>query len=316
MNALQRPTIFALAFRLTLLLALLLAAAPFATAAEHAPDPGEPAEAPHHEFHVADFEKAGVAVATAAAGEVDLGVELPGEVRPDADRIAHLAPRFAGIAREVRAGLGDHVRAGDVLAVVESANLADFAITAAFDGTVIGKHIAPGETVDPGEAAFILADLRTVWVHVSIYQSALDDVAVGQEVVVRANRGSLEARGKIDYIAPVVDQSTRTATARVPIANENGAWRPGLFVDAVILGPVAAPVVIDRDAIQAHEGRRVVFVVDGDRFAMREVTVGRVGRTRAEITQGLAAGERFASGRSFLVKAELTRGEGGEDHEH
>jgi hypothetical protein len=63
--------------------------------------------------------------------------------------------------------------------------------------------------------AFIIADLSTVWVTISVYQSALADVRIGQPVVIQASHGNLEATGRVAYISPVVDQATRTASARV-----------------------------------------------------------------------------------------------------
>jgi cobalt-zinc-cadmium efflux system membrane fusion protein len=57
-----------------------------------------------------------------------------------------------------------------------------------------------------------------------------------------------------------------------------------------------------------------VFVADGDRFAAREVVLGRIGRTKAEIVSGLAAGDRVADERSFLIKAELAKGAA--EHHH
>lgn len=302
------PTRPARAF-IGLFVACLFAAAavrPPSVSAEDGAHADEPA--PGKAFSVEDFERFGVRLAAAAPGEVDVGVELPGEVRPNADRIAHIAPRYPGIVREVRRYVGDHVKAGEVLAIVESENLSPFELKAAFEGTIIDKHIAPGEAVTREQPAFIVADLTTVWVNATVYQAALPQVRVGQPVVITASSGDLETTGTVTYITPVVDQATRTASARVVVANETGTWRPGLFVTATILSPVAAPVVIPKRAIQTFDGKPTVFVVAGDRFEPRPVTLGRSGRTRSEITAGLSAGERVADERSFLVKAEFAKG--------
>ena len=135
-------------------------------------------------------------------------------------------------------------------------------------------------------------------------------------MVLSAGHGALEATGTVSYITPVVDQATRTAGARVVLPNPDGAWRPGLFVTATVYSPRPAPVVIPRRALQTLQQRPVVFVVEGDRFEARPVTLGAAGRTRVEVVDGLAPGERFAEERSFLVKAELAKGEGGDAHEH
>lgn len=294
------------------LLALVLALGPNAHASDEHQEDGHEEEG--RVFTVDDLVQAGVTLATAGPGEVDVGVELPGEVRPNADRIAHIAPRFPGLVREVKAHVGDQVRAGDVLAIIESEHLAPFELRAAFDGTVIDKHIAPGEAVTREEAAFIVADLSTVWVTVSVYQDALSLVRVGQPVRIVASHGGLETDGVISYVSPIVDQATRTAQARVVLSNPDGTWRPGLFVTATVYDPRQAPVVIPRRAVQTFEGKPTVFVAEGDHFAPRAVTLGQTGRTRLEVVRGLAPGQRFADERSFLVKAELAKGEAGHDH--
>ncbi len=278
--------------------------------AEH----GEHAAHGAHAFTVGDLQRFGVTLAVAGRDEIDLGVELPGEVRPNADRIAHIAPRVPGIVREVRRHVGDRVRAGDTLALIESEQLATFELRTALDGTVIDKHIAPGEAVTREQAAFIVADLSTVWVHVSVYQTALAEVRVGKPVVITATHGDREATGTIAYVSPIVDQATRTASARVVLPNDDGGWRPGLFVTATVYDPVAAAVVVPRRAVHTVDGRPAVFAVEGDRFEARPVVLGKVGRRKAEILSGIAVGDRVADERSFLVKAELEKGVGGHGH--
>ncbi len=266
------------------------------------------------EFSVADFVEHGVAVQVAAAGEVDVEIELPGEVRPNPNRVAHLAPRFPGLVISVRKSIGDSVRKGEVLARIESDNLAIYDLVAGFDGVVIDRHVAVGESISRQTPAFVVADLSTVWVHVGVYQKVLPSIAVGQSVQLSTLDGALESKGVISYVAPVVHQATRTATARVVLDNSAGLWRPGLFVVARVSRPLAASVVVARSALHSMDGHTVVFVDEGGAFVAREVRVGAVGRTLASITSGVAAGERYAAANSFLVKADLAKGEAGHAH--
>ena len=200
----------------------------------------EHAEHDEHEgraFSVSEFAKFGVTIATAGPGTVDIALDLPGEIRPNGDRIAHLAARFPGIVRDVRAGVGDRVRAGDVLATIESENLSTYAIRTPFDGTVIDRHLALGETVDQAGPVFILADLSTVWLEVNVHQHALAHIARGRSVTLREVAGARTARAEIAYVSPIIDQETRTATARALVPNEDGGWRPG----TLRAGPVGSP---------------------------------------------------------------------------
>ncbi|MCC6847363.1 MAG: efflux RND transporter periplasmic adaptor subunit [Deltaproteobacteria bacterium] len=257
----------------------------------------------------------GVAVSTAGPGTVDVGIDLPGSVRPNGDRLAHIVPRFPGIVQEVRKTIGDPVRTGDVLAVVESSeSLAPYALTTLMDGTVIEKHLTRGEAVDRDKQAFVIADLSTVWIDCSVFQKDLDRVGVGTRVRVSAGSGGPEAEGAISYVTPVLDQPTRTATARVVLANQDGRWRPGMFVTVRILAPLDVAVAVPPAALQSLANEQVVFVETAEGFVPRVVRVGRAAAEAVEILAGLAPGERYISANAFLAKAEL--GKGSAEHAH
>jgi cobalt-zinc-cadmium efflux system membrane fusion protein len=283
------------------------------TEGEHAGE-GEPAEdlvrvAP------AQLERLGITVQEARPGTIDSFSELPGEVRPNGDSLAHVVPRYPGIVREVRKTVGDSVRAGEVLAVVESSeSLATYQLTAAIDGVVIDKHLTRGEAIDRETGAFLVADLRNVWVDLAVYQKDLDNVSRGQAVRISAGKEVPPADGTISYITPTVDAPTRTATARVVLSNVDGHWRPGMFITARVLAPVQARLVVPLSAIQTFEGSPVVFVETPDGFIPRPVTLGVRGETQVAVLSGLAPGERYVTNKSFLLKAELGKGEA--EHEH
>lgn len=261
------------------------------------------------------LEHGGVTFVAADSGHVDDGVELLGTVRPNGDGLAHITPRFPGIVRDVRANVGDNVRAGAVLAVVESSeSLAPYELKTLIDGTIIAKHLTRGEAVDREKQAFVIADLSSVWVNLSIYQKDLDRVRLGERVHVLANLESAASEGTITYLTPGLDDRTRTATARVTLANPDRRWRPGMFVVAYALSPHPAAVVVPSGAVQTLEGQTVVFVAEGDRVESRLVVLGHRGKTVVEVLTGLRPGERIAATNTFLLKAELGKGEAEHDH--
>lgn len=265
----------------------------------------------------ATLEEFEVEIAVAGPGEIEKSISLPAEVRPNEDRLAHIAPRFPGIARDVRARIGDAVKAGQVLAVIESEALAPFDLKTQIEGVVIAKHITRGEPVSREQAAFVVADLRDVWVDISVYQKDLPLLRVGQPVVVSAGHELEEARGEISYVAPVVDEATRTATARVVLSNPDGIWRPGLFVTArVEVAREEVPLAVPKSALQVLDDRTVVFVEDEDGFEPRPVELGRRGDRHVEILSGLSPGQRYVAAGGFTLKAELQRGEFAGGHAH
>ena len=274
-------------------------------------------EAHAGEVHVSAEQKDrfGIAVKVVGPGELDVGMDLPGEVRSDGNRVAHIVPRFPGIVREVNKNIGDSVKAGDVLAIIESSeSLAPYPLTARLEGTIIEKHLTRGEAVGREKEVFVVADLSSVWIDASVFQKDLSQLRVGQPALVSGGEGATTAEGVVSYITPLVDAPTRTATARVVLRNDDGQWRPGMFVTVRALEPVQAPLVVPHAAVQNMDGKSVVFVETDDGFAIRPVTLGRAGATQTEVLGGLEPGERYAATNTFLLKAEA--GKGSAEHEH
>ncbi len=73
----------------------------------------------------AELKEFGIELETAAAGSLDQYAELPGEIVLNADRLAHVVPKVAGMVREVRKSLGDSVKDEELMAIIESRELAD-----------------------------------------------------------------------------------------------------------------------------------------------------------------------------------------------
>lgn len=257
----------------------------------------------------------GIETAKVAPGPIDSGIELLGEVHPNGDGLAHIVPRFAGIVRDVRRSAGDAVRSGDVLAVIESSDsLAPYELKTLTDGVVLTRHLTRGEAVDREKEAFVIADLSTVWVDLSVYQKDLGVVRVGQAVRIHSVHGGPDAEGTISYITPAVDQTTRTAVARVVLANPGRVWLPGMFVTGHTLDERQAPMVVPRTAIQSLEGSPTVFALTDHGFAARPVLLGQEGENLVEIVRGVSSGDEIAVTNTFLLKAELAKGEA--EHEH
>ncbi|MCB0360532.1 MAG: efflux RND transporter periplasmic adaptor subunit, partial [Bdellovibrionales bacterium] len=140
-------------------------------------------------------EEFGITTRRAGPGTLEMNIAVPGEIVPNRDTLSHISPRFPGIAQEVRKNVGDSVRQGDVLAIIESnSSLTSYKLTALLDGTVIEKHITRGEMLSETDIAFIVADLNTVWVNLSVYQTDLPLVHTGQQVHLSLGHHQSEAQ--------------------------------------------------------------------------------------------------------------------------
>ena len=265
-----------------------------------------------------ELDEFGIELSTAGPGTLRIEVTVPGEVVVNYDKLAHIAPRFPGVVKKVNKHLGDRVRTGDVLAVIESnEGLAPYEVRSLLDGTVIEKHITIGEVRSQESAVFVIADLSDVWVNLSIYQMHLPYVRVGQKVVISAGQELPSATGRISYLSPIVDEHTRTATARVVLENSERQWRPGLFVEGrIVTDEEPASLVVPKSSLQKIENNDVIFVITPEGFKSTPVRVGRTDHSSAEILSGLAPGQEYVSKGGFTLKAELLKSGFDDGHGH
>lgn len=255
-------------------------------------------------------------LAKAGPGTIVQEIELPGEIVLNADKVAHIVPRFAGIALAVRKDLGDRVDSGEVLAVVQSnQSVAPYEVKSLVAGSIIEKHITLGEFVSDNADIYVVADLSTVWAKISIYAKYLPLIKPGLPVRLTASGIDEAVEGRIDYVGPIVGERTRTGIARVVLRNPHGVWQPGVFVTAKIaFAEDKVPMAVPDDAVQTIEDKPVVFVKEGETFEIRPVTLGRNDGKTIEILAGLEPGEEYVAAESYIFKAEFGKGEAGHEH--
>ena len=192
-----------------------------------------------------------------------------------------------------------------------------YEMKAPFSGTVIEKHISLGSVLKDDAVAFVIADMDSVWVNISVYQKDLGSLRKGQPVVVSVGSGIPDAKGVISYISPVTGQETRTATARVVLPNEKGILRPGLFVTAKLaVDEAPVSILIPKTALASGGGKTEVFVEAQGGFKPQAVALGRSNDTHVEVTAGLQPGQKYVAKGSFALKAQMSKGAFGDGHNH
>ncbi|MBR0852282.1 efflux RND transporter periplasmic adaptor subunit [Bradyrhizobium diazoefficiens] len=259
---------------------------------------------------------AGVVLAEAASATLTDTLSFNGILRANQESVVQVTPRFPGVAKSIQKRIGDKVGRDDLLATIESnQSLTVYELKAPIAGTVIERQISLGEYASEQKTAFVVADLSTIWVDLSIYRQDLRRVRLNDEVLIDPDDGRGEIKGTISYMAPIGSSETQTALARVVLQNPDGRLRPGLFVTArLILASRNVAVAVRRSAIQTLENRTIVFVREnGDKIEARPVELGDADPKFVEIRAGLSAGERYVAENSFVVKAEMGKGDGDHD---
>jgi cobalt-zinc-cadmium efflux system membrane fusion protein len=205
----------------------------------------------------------------------------------------------------------DRAAAGAALRVVGAgADGGAYTLQAPIDGTVIRRTATIGHMVDVDEPLFEIVDTRTMWAEVDVPEASLGQIAVGQAVRVSVDGVAASFDGVIAYLAPEIDATTRTAKARVALANPGGHLRANMFARAEIaLGGARPTVMVPAAAVQRAKGVALVFVrLAPDQFEARRVTLGVVQGDQVEIVEGVAAGDEVATTGSFLLKTETLKG--------
>ncbi|MGB3043409.1 MAG: divalent metal ion exporter adaptor subunit IhpB [Xanthobacteraceae bacterium] len=258
----------------------------------------------------------GIEILSAQQATLHDSIILNGILQPNQETLVQVTPRFSGVVREIKKRIGDVVEKGDLLAKIESnQSLTVYELRAPISGTVIDRQVALGEYASEQKPAFIVADVSTVWVDLSVYRRDLPRVRVGDKLLIDVGDGGKPIDADVSYISPVGSSDTQTALARAVIRNEGMRLRTGLFVSArLILSARQVPVAVKTSAIQTIENRSVVFVRLGDRFEIRDVSLGSRDSEHVEVMSGIRDGDKYAAGNSFVVKAEIAKGTA--THEH
>lgn len=259
---------------------------------------------------------AGIEILTAAGGTLRDSIVLNGILQPNQEALVQVTPRFPGVVREIKKRIGDTVEKGDLFAKIESnQSLTTYEMRAPISGTVIDRQISLGEYASEQKPAFIVADISTVWVDLSVYRRDLGRVRIGDTVQIDVGDGGAPVDAKISYVSPVGSSDTQSALVRAVVQNDGMRLRTGLFVSArLILSTKQVGVAVAGAALQTVENKSVVFVRNGEKFEAREVEVGSRDFENVEIVFGLMDGDKYAAKNSFVVKAELGKSEASHDH--
>lgn len=175
-------------------------------------------------------------------------------------------------------------------------------------GIVVEKPIVAGQMVKAGEPVLRLADLSQVWILARLYEQDLPFVNPGQTAKVSITYGlQREYVGTVSLVVPEIEPQTRTATARIVLANPEHVLRPGMYVDVRLDAQIADDAVLVPDTAVVRSGdHNTVFVAKtDDTFEPRSVTLGaRTGSGDDEVLSGLSAGERVVTSGQFMLDSE------------
>jgi Cu(I)/Ag(I) efflux system membrane fusion protein len=186
-----------------------------------------------------------------------------------------------------------------------------FDIYATRSGVVAERKVNAGDYVSQGQVLFDMADLSQLWAIFDVYEADLSWISMGDNVefTTQAIPGKT-FNGRISFIDPVMDPSTRVTKIRVELPNSGMQFKPEMFVNGIVHSGQKSSgeqLVIPKSAVLWTGTRSVVYVkVPGaaePTFKMQEVTLGNSLQNSYEVVSGLAGGAEIVTNGAFSVDA-------------
>jgi RND family efflux transporter MFP subunit len=182
----------------------------------------------------------------------------------------------------------------------------DIAIVSPVSGYITERNALPNMYVQPETKLYTVADFSTIWVFAQVFQTDLGKIKRGDPaaVTVDAYPGQV-FRGRVDFVYPQVDMSTRTARVRLVFSNSDLKLKPGMYVNIRLQMPMGRQLVVPANAVFHSGTRNLVFVDQGQGVLQpQEVEVGsRVGDDFI-VLKGVQPGTTVVTSANFLLDSE------------
>lgn len=173
-------------------------------------------------------------------------------------------------------------------------------------GHLLEKNVIVGAHVVAGQRLYQIANLDRLWVEVALYEADVPRVVVGQEAQVSLSYLPGKAfPARVSFLSPVVDENTRTGSARLELDNPELLLKPNMWVDVTLQVGRGESLLIPREAVLFTGRRHVVFLdAGGGRVELRDIEIGSEDGVRVEVRRGLEEGDVVVTSGNFLLAAE------------
>ncbi|MFB3815593.1 MAG: efflux RND transporter periplasmic adaptor subunit [Terriglobales bacterium] len=174
------------------------------------------------------------------------------------------------------------------------------------NGFVTTRNAFEQQKVTPDTDLYTIADLTTVWVMADVYEYEIPQIQLGQPATVTLSYfPGKKFRGKVAYINPQLDPTTRTLKVRVEVPNPNFELKPDMFANVDIQIDYGKRISVPSEAVLDSGSEQIVFVAhEGGYFEPRKVELGGKVDNRFIVLSGLQRGEKIVTSGNFLIDSE------------
>jgi Cu(I)/Ag(I) efflux system membrane fusion protein/cobalt-zinc-cadmium efflux system membrane fusion protein len=176
-----------------------------------------------------------------------------------------------------------------------------------FNGTVLTKNVIEGEMIKAGMELIKMADLSTLWLKADIYESDLGKISIGSEAEVNFSYNTGKTyKGKISFIYPTVNITTRTVTVRIDLTNIKDELKPSMFGNVTIIGNDLGEVLAVPETAVLRSGKNniVILSLGEGKFKPVDVKLGLYSEGYYQILSGLKQNDVIVSSGQFMIDSE------------
>lgn len=190
---------------------------------------------------------------------------------------------------------------------------------AQIDGVVTTLNVREGSHVSEGDVLLTIQDFSEVWINADVPIRDLQFLKEQTSARIRIPETGDEYESVIDYIHPVTDPRSRTATVRLILENPEGKLKPDTYVDVIFSANTQSRLAVPSDAVlYSSMGSYVIEDIDNGNFRPVMVKTGMSANGLTEIKSGLSHGQRIVASGQFMIDAEsnLRGGMAAMGHDH
>ncbi|PMB50861.1 efflux transporter periplasmic adaptor subunit, partial [Fischerella thermalis CCMEE 5205] len=185
-------------------------------------------------------------------------------------------------------------------------------VTAPISGKVADREVTIGQTFnDAGGKLMTIVNDSRLFATANIYEKDLGKVRNGQRISLKvASMPERNFSGRISRIGTVVEGETRVVPVQAEINNTGGQLKPGMFAELEVLtDQTSAAMAIPSSAVVDANGKKVVYVQNGNAFQAAEVSLGQTSGDMVEVKSGLFEGDMIVTQRAPQLYAQSLRGD-------
>ena len=258
-----------------------------------------------------------VRAAPVELGSIENSIVVNGDVL--AARQVAVYPAAGGKITRLPFRLGEAVRSGEIVAVIDPSRPGELyqtsPVRSTINGTVLQLPFNVGDQVSATQAVAIVGDLSSLVVETYIPErfSTSMRMGLGADISFDSLPGEFFP-ARISEISPIIDPSSRTLKIRLAFGKTSSAKidpriKSGMFATLSLVTNARSNIpVLPREAVINTYGSWIVFVVDGSSARRRTIEIGMESETLIEVKSGLKTGEIVVvSGQNFLTDGDTVR---------